>query len=144
MARPRRWSTLCASPWAILLTLALLAATVLGALVFGTRFRLVVGFIIQPLAMAALLLQVLAWHRHWLYRWLSWRWVAFIGTLSYGMYLIHMAVIERVVRWLPRDGLLLRWMAVIAGVLLLAYVMHRVVERPFLALKGRWGGAPRR
>ncbi|MCI4065411.1 acyltransferase [Micromonospora sp. R77] len=65
------------------------------------------------------------------FRWVTWGWVATAGALTYPLYLIHqtvgLAVIERA------QGHLSPWLlitAVVAGLLLAAWLIHRVVERP--------------
>jgi peptidoglycan/LPS O-acetylase OafA/YrhL len=80
--------------------------------------------------------------------WLRARWLAWLGTVSYGVYVIHypmLGILERL-GWKPTD--LVSWsvrIGVGAGVsALLAWLSWHVVESPFLKLKGRFPmpGAP--
>lgn len=136
------WRRICAGPWRGLGPVAVLLLTTVLALVGRDRFRLLVGFILESLAIAVLLVQVITWHRHFLYRWLSWRPVAYVGSLSYAMYLLHMFAIERVTLQMLDLAAPVRWLLVSALVLVMAVVMHYAVERPFLRLKQRWSRVP--
>jgi len=73
--------------------------------------------------------------------------LAFLGTVSYGIYLYHVPLATRLAAWglLPRDTVsLARWLALeLAGTVALAWLSYRLVERPALRLKGRLGGRAR-
>lgn len=66
------------------------------------------------------------------------RLMAWIGTVSYSLYLIHLAVIAQILLWwqrLPDGAEWVLWMAeILAGSLLLAAVGYHLVERPFIRL----------
>ncbi len=135
---PRPIRGLLSSPWAVFVPILVLFATVVGAAMGGHRFRLVVGFIVQPVAAGLLLLQCIAWFRHPLFRWLESRPVRWIGERSYGIYLLHIFVIWVVAR---RDFALTpgqQLAASLVGSVLAAQVLYFLVERPFLRLKARW------
>lgn len=76
---------------------------------------------------------------------LEWRPLVWIGRISYGIYLLHVIVISMVSRAVESLGLspLATLAAIvlgsICGTLVLAQLMHRVVEAPFLSLKKRFG-----
>jgi peptidoglycan/LPS O-acetylase OafA/YrhL len=89
----------------------------------------------------------------WVRRLLRWRPLLYVGLVSYGLYLYHLAVLtafnrrwhDRLVELLP-SGLGWRiggFLAIgIAGGLALASASYYLVERPALKLKGRVGGIP--
>jgi peptidoglycan/LPS O-acetylase OafA/YrhL len=62
---------------------------------------------------------------------IRWRWLSTAGALTYPLYLLHqqigLTVIAEAHPYLPAWVLL---SAVVAGLLLLAYLVHRLVERP--------------
>ena len=75
----------------------------------------------------------------------EWRPLVWIGRVSYGIYLLHVIVISVVSRAVeslglpPLSSLSLIVLGSIGGTLVLAQVMHRFVEIPFLSLKRRFG-----
>ncbi len=69
-------------------------------------------------------------------RWLTWRWLAWIGSVSYGLYVIHGAPSP----WMNRN-IVHAWSR--AGVslvvsLILAALSWYAFERPIMSLKSRW------
>jgi peptidoglycan/LPS O-acetylase OafA/YrhL len=72
---------------------------------------------------------------------LRWRAVAYVGTISYGMYLLHMLchnVVKRVVPW---EEL---WLpATLALTIVVAGISFRYYESRFLALKKRFAAGSR-
>lgn len=73
---------------------------------------------------------------------LEWRPLAFIGTVSYGVYLLHVIVLYATQRVLTRvqiDGQgVIAFIVCTAGTIALAALSYRVFERPLLRLKDRW------
>ncbi|MBC6470770.1 acyltransferase family protein [Actinomadura alba] len=66
--------------------------------------------------------------------WLSWRGLTVLGALTYPLYLTHSQIALPVLDWIYPG--MNRWAAlavVMAASLLLAYVIHRLVERPAAA-----------
>jgi peptidoglycan/LPS O-acetylase OafA/YrhL len=71
-----------------------------------------------------------------------------IATLGYGAYFVHYPILHFVVRALsgiflnPRDNYLLFWIAAtgitLSGSLAVAYPMHLLIEKPFIALRNRY------
>jgi peptidoglycan/LPS O-acetylase OafA/YrhL len=84
--------------------------------------------------------------RGWVRRLLARRWLLWVGLVSYGVYLWHPFVYERLIAWgwLPRDtgGQIARFAAGLALTLAIAAVSYYVVERPVLKLKRRVAGSP--
>jgi peptidoglycan/LPS O-acetylase OafA/YrhL len=83
------------------------------------------------------------------------RWLVFFGTYSYGLYVLHRVAIELVFTWLPSvesfptiGGLLFPWallrgLCAIALALVFALLSWHLLEKHFLAMKGRFRyGAP--
>jgi peptidoglycan/LPS O-acetylase OafA/YrhL len=77
---------------------------------------------------------------------LRWRWVAWIGTVSYGMYLLHMIAVNAVRRAGAMAGIESPYYDFVAGVaasLALASISYLTYERFFLKLKNSWFGVER-
>jgi peptidoglycan/LPS O-acetylase OafA/YrhL len=75
---------------------------------------------------------------------LEWKPLAFVGMVSYGIYLLHMLVLDVAQRALSRwhvdlPGAL--FMACFIGTVALAALSYRFFERPLLRLKDRWRSA---
>ena len=93
------------------------------------------------LATAAFLATVVLQPAHRLVAVLEWRPLAYIGTVSYGVYLLHMLVADAMKRGfgtigLHSDGLF--FLACLAGTIALAGLSFRYFERPLLRLKDRF------
>ncbi|HEX8435444.1 acyltransferase, partial [Archangium sp.] len=69
-------------------------------------------------------------------------WVRYIGTVSYGIYLLHMLVLNGVRRAVPGQGTAVQFVLTLALSVLVAGLSYRYFESWFLKLKGRfdWRG----
>jgi len=75
---------------------------------------------------------------------LEWKPLAFVGMVSYGIYLLHLIVLDAAQRALSRwhvdlPGAL--FVVGLAGTVALAALSYRFFERPLLRLKDRWRSA---
>lgn len=96
-----------------------------------------VGLTIDSVLLAVLIVQLLLLHRARSWRWIDARALRSIGIVSYPMYLYHpwgLAVGYKVP--LPPAG---QFLVGVAATLVAAAASYRLVERPFLALRGRFG-----
>ena len=69
---------------------------------------------------------------------LNYRPVAFVGVLSYSLYLIHQVVLFVLKPLEPRFGALLTGAIGLSISLLLAWLVHLFVEQPFARLRKRF------
>ncbi|GAA2623867.1 acyltransferase [Actinomadura fulvescens] len=84
--------------------------------------------LVVTLAFASVAAVALGW-----FRWAGWRWLTTAGALTYPFYLIHEHLGWFAIRVLHRKldvAAPVTLLATIAGMLLLAYAIHRLVERP--------------
>jgi len=132
----RMWEWL-STPWLSVLALSLLVASVWLSHVFGTVYRNVLGFAVDPVLVAVLIAQVIALRESPLWRWLNWRWVRHLGALSYSLYLYQQVVIGPVMKAFASRPLPVQLAAALAAVILAASASYHLVERPFLRLKAR-------
>jgi peptidoglycan/LPS O-acetylase OafA/YrhL len=130
------WRWLC-KPFVSVVTLAVLIASIRAAQVFGAPYRNVIGFALDPLLVAVLIAQVLALSRSPLWSWLNWRWVRYLGLISYSVYLYQQVVIEPVRAAFAAYPLPVQLAGAVGVVVLVAACSYHVIERPFLRLKER-------
>jgi len=130
------WRWLCVGPARMALVTAVLVLSSQGTF-FIPHYRNLVGFVLDPLLVAALIVQAIAspgWRGT---AWLHHRWLGTLGGWSYSTYLYQQlaaGVAHRMV-FLPLP------LRLVAGIVLTygaAALSHRWVERPFLRLKKRW------
>jgi peptidoglycan/LPS O-acetylase OafA/YrhL len=70
-------------------------------------------------------------------RFLNFRWVAFIGTLSYSLYLVHEVLLRAVTRLWPRWHGSLLVMTALAASVIAASAIYVLIERPCAVLRKR-------
>ncbi len=133
----RFWRWLCSSAGFMWATIALLAASSVLAAQFGATYRDAIGFVADPILVAALIAQTIAWPATGMGAALNWGWMRYLGTISYSMYLYQQVTVG------PVQKLLGRWPAVslpatILAVIAMASASYWIIERPFLRLKDRF------
>ncbi|MFE5535202.1 acyltransferase family protein [Streptomyces sp. NPDC056492] len=68
----------------------------------------------------------------------QWRWLPVAGAISYPLYLVHQSLGVRVIwRWNEQWGPWPTLLGVIAGAVLIAWLLHRLVERPLVPVLRR-------
>ncbi|HKP90808.1 MAG TPA: acyltransferase [Thermoleophilaceae bacterium] len=104
-------------------------------------------YLIEIIAMGLLLPAMFGDPAHGvLRRLLAWRPLLYVGMVSYGIYLWHLAVLDQLARWdfrgLGGDRSVVWFAAAFPISLVLATISYYAIERPFLSLKGRVRGRP--
>lgn len=128
-----------ATPAATLATLGVFAFSQYLTFKYGTGYRNVVGFSIEPALVATLILQLFAAHTSPWVRWLDSRPMRFLGRASYSIYLYQQLVLHIVSRFVPKTIPFLVRLPISAGVVVLvAYASYRFVERPLNRMKARF------
>jgi peptidoglycan/LPS O-acetylase OafA/YrhL len=69
-------------------------------------------------------------------KWLNWKWVRFIGTLSYTLYLVHLTLFDVAREHIPSKSLAA--LAALASCFVYAYAMNKWVEIPSARLRKRF------
>lgn len=121
------------SPHLIWLTAGVLALSSTAALSVP-RYRDAVGFTIDPLLIALLLVQSIAFASTSA-AWLNHPVVAWIGRLSYSIYLYQQVLIHPLQKQLGKLPLWIELPIAFACIVLFAAVVHRLIELPFLRWK---------
>ena len=93
---------------------------------------------LSRLLMAAVVASVCAREDTWLHPVLRWRPLAFVGTISYGIYLMHMLSANLVRKILHHDFGIDVFLCTVVVAIAAAYVSFRYFESPLLALKGKF------
>lgn len=133
----RFWNLLTGRVSISLLSFGLIALSIVLAYRFHLRYKFAVGFVVDPLLTAIFLVQVIAMGETWIWGWLNWRVVRYVGQVSYGMFLYHMMVNRLVIDLFGHHSLWVHVPAVMAGSALLGACSFHIVEMRFLRLKSR-------
>jgi peptidoglycan/LPS O-acetylase OafA/YrhL len=136
------WRRLCANAYVPLITILLLAASSLMDL-RSTSYRNVLGFTVEPILMAVLLVQLVMFHGHRLWRWVNAAPVRFVGRLSYSLYLYQQITLSVPDRWFGPEPTLIKFIAAVGVTFAFACGSYYLIERPFLQLRHRLAGRRR-
>jgi peptidoglycan/LPS O-acetylase OafA/YrhL len=109
----------------------------LPSLARGFPYWCVWGFTVESLLAATLIVQMVALGDRIPWAWINWRWVRFVGAISYSLYLYN-AIGPDLINHSPLGHTMLRVPASLAAAILLASGSYYIVERPFLRLKARY------
>jgi peptidoglycan/LPS O-acetylase OafA/YrhL len=144
--RDREWLALLAGGLA---TAVLVIGGQLSVIPPGTPVGLALGFTSLSILGVGVILHVRNHQRSRLTRMLAWPPLAWIGQLSYAMYLVHMPMIDLGRRIVLSRGVaptIGNFIGCVAAFVMLtaaaAAVLHYAVELPFLRLKSRVPGSP--
>jgi peptidoglycan/LPS O-acetylase OafA/YrhL len=123
--------------WKFLLLPAALAALLICFLVQDAVFRETWYFSIQGAALTLVFIAAIRFHTWPLFRFLNWRPVMFIGTLSYSLYLVHDVLFRAVARLWPQLHGWQRAAISLAASVTAAWAIYVLVERPCARLRKR-------
>ncbi len=137
----RIWEMLIRHAILPLVTLFLVVSSVKFGGLFIPRYRDVVGFAVQPVLLAILIVQLVALSGSFIWKWLDSAPMRFIGRISYPLYLYQQMTLWPVQQRLKGYPIEVQFVVASAVTILVASMSYYVVERPFLRLKGK--GAPR-
>ncbi len=133
------WNALCrSSVWPVITAGLLATSTMLGD-AYGTFYRDVIGFAVEPVLVAVLIPQLIAFRGAVVGAWLNWAWVRYLGRISYSVYLYQQIVVGPARKLLATAPPPIQLLAAIAVIVTLASASYYLVERPFLRLKKRIG-----
>lgn len=130
-------TALARGAWAPLVTLLLLIVSQNAS----ARFHYSVGFTVDSLLLAVLIIQILILHDRALWSWLQHPVIRYVGVISYPMYLYHQWGVDVAYRatMLPGIG---QFGITVLVTIAAASASYFLIERPFLALKSRWESRP--
>ncbi|MEK6284389.1 MAG: acyltransferase [Acidobacteriota bacterium] len=129
------WRAVSANALLPFMTIALLATSIYGGELYIDRYRDVVGFAIEPLLVAILVVQLIAFSSTRLWGWTEWGVVRFLGRISYSLYLYQQLTLHAARKALAAYPVVLQLAGAILVTIILATISHYLIERPFLKLK---------
>jgi peptidoglycan/LPS O-acetylase OafA/YrhL len=120
--------------WFPIVTLALLLTSRIAT---PESYHYSIGFTVDALLVATLIVQLLQLYQSRLWSWLEWPTVRYLGAISYPIYLYHQWGTS-VGRRVAGDAHVFEFAAGVVATIVLASGSYYVVERPFLRLKARY------
>ena len=131
---PKFWELALKNSLMPFLTISLLAISV-----FFTQqnvvYKSTIGFAIEPVLMAVLITQLIAFSAHGFWKWLDFEPIKFLGSLSYSLYLYQQLTTSVIPTRLENFPVLIQLAATIFGTITIAALSFYIVETPFLELK---------
>jgi peptidoglycan/LPS O-acetylase OafA/YrhL len=121
--------------------MATLAALLVSRIALGNTYHYTVGFTVDAVLMAVLIVQLLQLSWSGLWSWLESPLVRYVGAISYPLYLWHQWGLG-VGHHFQAAGLVGEFAAGLLASVLLASGSYYLIERPFLSLKQRFESAP--
>jgi peptidoglycan/LPS O-acetylase OafA/YrhL len=132
------WTAICSNVLFSLVPVLLLVASVACADMYGALYRDAIGFIVDPVLVAILITQAIAFRGTVIWAWSNFAWVRFLGRISYSIYLYQQIVLEPARKVLASYPVVVQLVAAIMAVVLTASGSYYIIERPFLKLKERF------
>lgn len=132
------WNWITARTWYSLVPLLLTIASIAISFHRGLAYRVCVGFVLDPLLTAILLVQAISLGHSRLWGWLNWKATVYLGKISYGMFLYHMLANRLVIVLFGTHSLWLRLPAVIAVSVLFGTCSYYLIENRFLRWKTKF------
>lgn len=141
-ALTRLWTLLTARTWISIIPFGLIILSIALHFHYRLSYRYMVGFVVDPLLTAIFLVQVIVMGKTWLWGWLNWRVIRYLGQISYAMFLYHMLADKLVIYLFGHHSLWFHLPAVITVSALLGAASFHLVEQRFLRLKSRFTKSP--
>lgn len=132
------WAFITSRIWISLIVFGFIVASIALDGRYGPAYKFGVGFVIDPLLTAVLMVQVIVFANTWAWGWLNWSITRFVGRISYSMFL-YQAVTNYWATHLLKDRS--RFVVVAAAVslaLLLGSLSYYAIELRFLQLKKKF------
>jgi peptidoglycan/LPS O-acetylase OafA/YrhL len=105
-------------------------------------FRETIRYTLQGIGLTPLFVSAMRFPKWWPFRFLNARPVAFVGVLSYTLYLVHQVALYLVAFQLPALDPVRRSILAVLVSFIVALAIHRFVEKPCARIRKRLAGAP--
>ena len=136
------WSAVCSHAVAPLVTIGLLVCSSVLASHFS-NYRDAIGFVLDPMLVAILVVQLIAFADHASWRWIDAPLVQFLGRISYSVYLYQQIMSSVIPSAMKGWAFHFQLAGYVTGVTLVAGLSYWIIETPFLAMKNKMAGAAR-
>jgi peptidoglycan/LPS O-acetylase OafA/YrhL len=140
----RFFNLACSSQWITASIIALLTMSAAVELHYGRYYRDALGLGLDSLLVAVMIPQLISFFRTPAFGWLNWAWMRHLGVLSYSMYLYQQAIINPARKLTSGRPMFVEVAVVFVLTILCAEASYRLVERPALRLKEKFGSADAR
>jgi len=131
----RFWQLVSSNQLLPFATIALLMISVYAGEFYVVRYRDVFGFAIEPLLIAILIAQMIAFSSTTIWGWTEFRAVKFLGRISYSLYLYQQLTLHAVKNALGGYPIIAQLAGAILVTVLIATASHYIIEQPFLKLR---------
>jgi peptidoglycan/LPS O-acetylase OafA/YrhL len=131
------WEGICRPSWASV-SIALLAVSVALQHRFEHAYDHTFGFIVDPILIAILLIQVISLESLPPFSWLNLSAARFFGRISYPLYLYHIFAIDQAYKLFPAYNWRVSVVASLVCAVAFATASYLLVEKRFLRLKERF------
>jgi peptidoglycan/LPS O-acetylase OafA/YrhL len=132
----RFWRLMCSSFIPPLLILAAFVTSIHLGPMFIARYRDFIGFAIDPVLVAILIVQAVSLSSRSYFSWLEWPFMRFLGQISYSLYLWQQLILGSA-QHLPAMPEFVQFIVAVTITILAACFSYYVIERPFLRLKDK-------
>jgi peptidoglycan/LPS O-acetylase OafA/YrhL len=132
------WAFMTSRIWISVIVFGFIVASIALDGRYGLAYKFGVGFVVDPLLTAVLLVQVIVFANTWAWGWLNWTITRYVGRISYSMFL-YQAVTNYWATHIFKDRS--RFVVVAAAVslaVLLGSVSYYAIELRFLRLKTKF------
>lgn len=132
---PRFWKIILSSPLMPVLTIILIALSIFLGDANSLKYKDTVGFAVEPILMAVLIVQLILFSASFWWQWLEWRFIKYLGTISYSLYLYQQLTLHPAVNLLSNFVLVIQVAGAVIVTISAATFSYYLVEKPFLRLR---------
>ncbi len=132
------WSSVFERPLFAALTVILLVLSAAAELHWQDAYRDTYGFIVNPVLCALLIPQLISLRTASLVRWLEWKPIKYLGSISYSLYLYQQLILGTVRKALQFTSYPLQVTASVGVLIIVASCSYWLVEKPLLRMKDRF------
>lgn len=136
------WRLLCSNLFMMLFIAALYLCSMYSGQSLLPRYRDLVGFAIDPILIALLMVQLISFSNNSYVRWIESPLMRFLGRISYSLYLYQQITMDFAHKIFAGQPMIVRFFAAVAVTVAVASFSYYVIERPFLKLKDSRSSRP--
>lgn len=132
------WAWMTGRIWISLIVFGLIVASIVLDGHYGLAYKFGVGFIVDPLLTAVLLVQVIVFANTRAWGWLNWSITRYIGRISYSMFLYQAVTNYWATHLLKNRSRFVVVAAAVSLALILGSISYYAIELRFLQLKTKF------